>query len=331
MGQFLAEEKNRQAKFKKEWPGFSPGARHEGMFFGNERPFCLPPQYAEQNLFPEIRGPITHYFADKHIKWHGGMQPSNHLCDSQICCANFFFPFADRPAALAQLLKPVFPQIAQMLPIEDDQYVALEWIGDTDYLGEMEGRRNKIRNRGANCTSADAAVRFRSQDGSVQVVLIEWKYCESYSSRSYKIAGRSGKNRVDIYRKLLEAQDCPIDTGKLKSLDDLFYEPFYQLMRQQLLANAMEQAMEKGATQVTLLHIAPHHNLDFRRVTSPNLEGLGESPTAVWKKLVRPADRFVSVYTEDLFGHFQAETFPELRPWREYIDQRYPWVRDPAL
>jgi hypothetical protein len=37
--------------------------------------------------------------------------------------------------------------------------------------------------------------------------------------------------------------------------DSLFFEPFYQFMRQQFLAHEMEKAHELGADEVNLLHI----------------------------------------------------------------------------
>ena len=110
------------------------------------------------------------------------------------------------------------------------------------------------------------------------------------------------------------------------SYDALFYEPFYQLMRQQLLANEMEKEHEDGAKIVSVLHIAPAHNLDFKRVTSPELVGLGDSPTSVWKKLIRKQDRFASVSTEALFGDLPTEKYPEIKAWAEYIHKRYNWV-----
>ena len=76
-------------------------------------------------------------------------------------------------------MKPVFPDLDEMLPIEDGQYVAFEWIGKQNYLGEKISRNGK-RTRGANFTSADAAVMFKLNDGQKQIVLIEWKYTESY-------------------------------------------------------------------------------------------------------------------------------------------------------
>jgi hypothetical protein len=62
-----------------------------------------------------------------------------------------------------------------------------------------------------------------------------------------------------------------------------------------------------GADMVSLLHIAPAHNLDFKKVTSPALQHLGNSPTQIWGKLVREKDRFRSISTEELFGRLSIE------------------------
>ncbi|HSN74913.1 MAG TPA: hypothetical protein VL334_07455 [Anaerolineae bacterium] len=98
-------------------------------------------------------------------------------------------------------------------------------------------------------------------------------------------------------------------------------------MRQQFLAQAMENARELGADIVSLLHIAPAHNSDFREVTSPSLRSLGESATGVWAKLVKPEGRFMSVSTERLFGDLSASQLPGMESWLEYIYARYAWVR----
>jgi hypothetical protein len=55
----------------------------------------------------------------------------------------------------------------------------------------------------------------------------------------------------------------------------------------------MEKVHELGADIVSLLHIAPRHNQDFRRVTLPALQGLGSSATEVWQKLVNKSDGFL--------------------------------------
>jgi hypothetical protein len=241
-----------------------------------------------------------------------------------VCCANFLFPFFDRPSALAALLRPIFPLLDEMLPIEDGQFVAHEWIGEHNYLGEkiLPGKK---RTRGALFTSADAAVRFRRKDGKVQIVLIEWKYTEAYYATSVKYAA-SGTDKSSIYEWLYLAEDCPIIRCRLPRYDDLFYEPFYQFMRQQFLAHEMEKAHELGADIVSLLHIAPAHNEDFKRITSPGLKDFGTSATKVWSALQKSPDRFLSVFSEDLFGTFPLEQYPEMTEWWQYITQRYRWV-----
>ena len=165
MRHFLESEKQRLVVFKQNSPYFSAAAKDNGIYKNHAYPFCLPVEYAHENLYPEIRSSITEYFLRRAIKWHDGQNgnPSNHLCDSQVCCANFLYPFADKPEALATLLRPIFPTLKEMLPIEDGQYVAFEWIGEQNYLGEKISRNGK-RTRGANFTSADATVLFHHQD-----------------------------------------------------------------------------------------------------------------------------------------------------------------------
>jgi len=168
---------------------------------------------------------------------------------------------------------------------------------------------------------------FERKDRKRQIVLIEWKYTESYGGASLKFS-TSGTDRTKIYKHLFEKEDCPIKKDILPGLDILFYEPFYQFMRQQFLAHEMEKAHELGADTVSVLQIAPTHNGDFRRVTSPKLNHLGESATSIWKKLIKPSDRFISVNTEKLFGGLAAEQLTEIKSWAEYIHARYAWVRE---
>jgi hypothetical protein len=326
VSKFLQDEKPRQANFKANAPYFSELARAKGIYKSHSYPFCLPRECADENLYREIRQPIMTYFARNEIKWHDGQdgKPSNHLCDSQVSCANFLFPFFDKPAALAALLRPIFPEIREMLPIEDEQYVAFEWIGQKNYLGEKISRNGK-RTRGANYTSADAAVMFQQKDGQKQIVLIEWKYTEAYYPTWLKYAA-SGTDRTKIYEHLYHADDCPLSKELIPHFDNLFFEPFYQFMRQQFLAHEMEKAHELGTDKVSLLHISPAHNKDFMRITSPELRTVDISATKVWRKLVKNPGKFIGEYTENIFGLFQVEQFPELTEWWQYISTRYNWV-----
>ncbi len=178
MGAFLDSQREPQAHFKQS-RHFSTAAQAEGVYKQHRYPFCLPVASASENLFDGIREPALDFFERHAIQWHdgGARRPSNHLCNSQVCCVNFLFPFSHQPQALADLLRPLFPTLTEMLPVEDGSYVSFEWIGGQDYLHE---NRNPARQRvrGANFTSADAAVKFRHVDGQVEIALIEWKFTE---------------------------------------------------------------------------------------------------------------------------------------------------------
>lgn len=323
MGQFLESEKQRQAAAKLKLHLFSVGAQNDGEYKNKPRSFCLPKEFACENLFQGIRQRALSFFRENEIKWHDGINgsPSNHLCDSQVCCVNFLFPFSDKPEALRKLLCPLFPTIKQVLPIEKDLFVTFEYVGQQNYLGERK-RPNAKRTRGANFTSADSAVLFEHQDGRRQLVLVEWKYTESYSSTSLRLS-KNGTDRTKIYSRLWKMEDCPLNKAVIPSFSSLFFEPFYQLMRQQLLAHEIERAHEFGVDICSFLHIAPGRNLEFQNVTSPRLKSVGPTVNDVWAKIVRRPDRFRSVKTEHLFNRLALTDFPELTDWWKYITERY--------
>ena len=84
--------------------------------------------------------------------------------------------------------------------------------------------------------------------------MIEWKYTESYNRRQL---AKSRSDRLDRYRPLFDAPDGPLRTDVIPYAD-LFVEPFYQLMRHQLLAHAMERSGELDAdTDSRVLHVTP--------------------------------------------------------------------------
>lgn len=330
MNTLLATEKLRYAAWKQTTPHLSAPARADGAYNQHEYHFCLPRTHADENLYAGIRAEAIAYFAAAGIPWHHGQYdfPSNHLCSSQVCCVNFLFPFIHQPDALADLLRPIYPTLSRILPIDGNDFVSFEYIGAENYLGERTSKHGK-RTRGANCTSADAAVRFQHEDGRIQIALIEWKYTEFYSVENRAIA-KSGTDRRAIYRHLWDRDDFPLDKRLLSSFDALFYEPFYQLFRQQCLAHEMERAGELDADIVSTLHIAPALNREFLRVTSPELRSLGDNSLEVWKRLVRQPDRFRSVTTEGLFGAFPVESHSAVQPWWEYTIERYSWMSIPS-
>ncbi len=159
---------------------FSKTACSDGMYKGARRSFCLHEDHSAENLGASIREAALQYFADRGIGWHDGkaLSPSNHLCCSQSCCVNFWFPFVRAPRELEAVLRGLEFDVAEVLPVGADlplpdgtlPFVAFEWIGQRNYLGELSGGRvasDDGRTRGANFTSLDFHRRTGLLQGSV--------------------------------------------------------------------------------------------------------------------------------------------------------------------
>jgi hypothetical protein len=142
-------------------------------------------------------------------------------------------------------------------------------------------------------TSADAAFRYRSVDGAVELALLEWKYTEDY--RGHELPVPRGAPRPDRYRCLWDDPDCPVNHDVLP-YEDLFVEPFYQLFRQQLLAWRMSVAHECDATRVRVVHVVPAANDGYRlSLNRDSQRGAGDDVLAVWRRLLRDEADFVTV------------------------------------
>lgn len=336
---FRDKEKDRYEAIKGKL--FSPEARQNGLYNGIPHNFCLANEYSYENLYQGIRDSAITYFLIRGIPWHDGLKgrhlPSNHLCCSQSCCVNFLFPLVKRPDLLKAIFSYYYPEMAIPLPITEDKplsdgtypFVAFEWIGKRDYLGETT-RKGMSRTRGANFTSADFTFRFRDNNGRVHLVLGEWKYTEEYG-RSYKGSGRSVDVRKSNYVNFFKAPKgvFSINNDKDKLYDSLFYEPFYQLMRLQLLAQEMEGHKDKemDADVVSVLHICPEANNEFRNnVPSDYLKGRlpGKGVLEIWKELV-PSEKFMSIILEDLLDTVAQQVRPNNQEWVFYIKTRYGW------
>jgi len=335
---FRDKEKKRYKELKPKL--FSPEAQRNGTYRGLPRDFCLDDQCSAENLYFGIRDEAIGYFRDRNIRWHdgkeNGRQPSNHLCCSQSCCINFLFPLVQRPDLIKAIFAKYYPDVEAPLPIVEDKplpdgthpFMAFEWIGTHDYLGEAI-RKKMRRTRGANFTSADFAFRFKENNGHIHLVLGEWKYTEA-CGRTYKGSGRSGDVRRNNYIDFFKDSKGVFSNNSTKDslYDSLFYEPFYQLMRLQLLAQVMEASdgKEMGADEVSVLHICPKANNEFRENVAPDyLKGKfpGKDVLEVWKELV-PSDKFMSLSVEDLLKTMQGTGIEE-REWLDYAMSRYGW------
>lgn len=326
---FLDEEKRRYSTGKAGFGWLSAGARRAGAYRGSGRSydFCLPATHAAENLFVGIRAPVLDYFRRESIAWHHGVGdgPSNHLASSMVCGVNFLAPLMDHPVRARTLLRGVFgEEVVEAVPVESARLVEFEWVGNPriDYLHE-----GLYRTRGANATSADAAMAYRRSDGGKTLVLVEWKYTESYSGED-KGAGPKGDTRRGRYESLVVDPLGPIDASRV-GYDELMFEPFYQFMRQQLLAWRMQvEGREYGADRVRVLHLSPRANRAFERVTSPGLSKRfpAGKATQVWRSLLRDRDAFTPVAIEDAFAPLLRASADGLDEWRDFIRGRYAWA-----
>ncbi len=290
--------------------------------------YRLQPAQAELNLAPGIRKAAQAYFKAKGITWH---QHANHALSSQVSCLNFLMPLAMAPELLAHIIGRVLNIIPPtVLEIEDGPdgrpwFVGFEWIGRADYLNE--GGKSGHRTRGANATSADAIVRFR-HDGRVETLLIEWKYTERYRA---PIPPAGNEVRVNRHKDLAFAPNGPIRCGTGLSVTDFFWEPFYQMLRQQMLAFQMEKAREDGSERVRVLHISPKANRALHVVTAPTLQKFGTDAFDVFRSLLADESCFISRTTEAVFGALLAGAEGIERVWADYLLDRYKHLSTPAL
>lgn len=325
---FRETEKKRQAGLKRGSTLFTERARADGIAHTRLGPVAyghfLPAGSEDENLAPAYRREIIALFDRLGIVWHLGTTsgPGANLLSSQVCAANFLAPFVRDAELTATWLASLLPDFWEILPIEDSDgplYLTFEYIGLQDYLGELKDSTRR-RTRGRHYTSADAAVRYRRSDGSVAIVLIEWKYTECYGSTSLAIS-KSGTDRREIYRAIANAQWCPISPDRY---DAVFHEPLYQLFRQQSLAAAIQRRRDvEGADRVTVLHISPAANRELHRVTSPSLHALGTDVFEVWKSVLRNPTDFSSIDTAAVFQPFLTSRPSRLNGWHEYLSQRY--------
>ena len=297
------EEERKKAIKIREALFRDPGA---GIFSKKERDFVL--KDPALNLWAGIRDDAMNYFARNNITWWMGdekSEPTGHLLSSQVACLNHLYFVRQRKDVATTVLKGVSGKIEEAVTV-DDGYVEFEAIGNDNHLGE------KSHTRGANSTSVDAIMVGRKNDRSNILVLIEWKYTEEYREENKYIP-----ERCKIYDPLLKESNCPIKTDDFESL---YYEPFYQLMRQTLLGWKVVQTGEYQCDEYIHVHVIPENNTELRdRVTSPGLNGSNMSEA--WRSVLREPERHIVISPEEFIR--PASICPDTHLIITYLEKRY--------
>jgi hypothetical protein len=287
-----------------------------GYYKKQLRPFVL--QNSVLNLWDGIREDALAYFKNNKIGWwDAGTTPSGHLLSSQISCINHLFLLRQREDLATVVLHAADPTIVKALKV-DSGFVEFEKVGKKK-LG-----KERLHTRGANCTSIDAMMLGLRENNSKVLVLIEWKYTEEYIGQSSKAKIKGGETRLEAYKDLLQHKNCP---NGHKPAEDLYFEPFYQLMRQTLLGWQMVENNEYGASDYIHLDIIPKENGKLRNVvTSPGLTG--ETVHEAWGNALKPdaKQKYKMLSNEDflkpIFNSDVTDKF-ETRTLKKYLNIRY--------
>lgn len=273
---FKEQERERQIQLAKTTALFDH-SETGGIYKSIPRDFVLKRQ--DCNLFKGIRGHVEKYFKDNNISWWGGAKPTGHLLSSQIACLNHLFMFRHDPQMVLSILNNIRNEYVAVCPLPCDKqntrgedceegYIAFEAVSDKDHLNEDAPKR------GTNCTSIDAVALAKHISGKTHLILIEWKYTESYVSNDKSMEDGDGKPKGGHEKgdeRLRRYGDLITQSNFLKSMNDYrssiyFQEPFYQLMRQTLWAEQMilhkcDETIK--ADDYLHLHVVPSENHDL--------------------------------------------------------------------
>jgi hypothetical protein len=278
-----------------------------GVFDGKTWGFVLKNRYL--NLWEPVRDAAVAYFKEYDIEWHRDKNgepaegPEGHLLSSNIACVNHLFPLRGNQRWASLVLRTIDSRIISAELI-DGGYAAFEIIGgeDTNPLGE----KNLNRKRGTKSTSVDAAMIGRKDNGKNILVLIEWKYTEKYEDQKCRYIDGYHQNYIDLLRD----KDCPIIAPD--DIKGLFYEPYYQLMRQTLLGWRMVTLNEYNCDEFVHLHVIPLENRELRRNLLVPLN---------WKNQLKSPEQYRIVSPDELLKPLESET--DAGPLLDYLRTRY--------
>ena len=302
----------------------------------------MPKGSEEDNLYLGIRGEggAIEVFKKRGIPWwkssrsgddSKGDRPTRNMASSQVACVNFLLPLAEIPGALTAALRAIDDDVARVVEIGlggNTSPVEFEWTGVD---GTLEGKGT----RGANATSIDAFLVAETKVGRKRAYLLEWKYAEDYlkTKPDFKGNGPAGNTRRKRYGDIYRAQYSSFDPVAAPGLDEFMYEPFYQIMRQRLLADRMVHRGELCVDEAKVVVVVPEENRAYRNIaqggktTSPPLvrrfPQLGTVEAVIRASLKEPDSQFGVVAPSQLLAGV-VSTFPgETVEWANYWRERY--------
>ena len=339
---FERAAKRRQQDFRKASPTVSDKGRSPTDEKGMRHPHLLAIGCEEENLYPCIRGEgrALDFFRCRRISWwtspasgdYGKAdKPTRNMASSQVACVNFLLPLSAIPGALLTVLRAFDDDVVDIADIHhggETSKVEFEWIG-------LERSLEGGRTRGSQNTSIDAFLVAETLSGRRRAYLIEWKYVERYLRfrPEFKGEGPKGDTRRLRYAKRFSAPSSSFDPAMAPKLDDFLFEPFYQIMRQRLLADRMVEDRELGIEEAKVVVVVPKANWayraisDGRAITSPQLARrfprLETVEAVVRASLKQPDSQFDMVAPSFLVDAVAQRLPGDTAEWTEYWRSRY--------
>ena len=332
---FKAREYRRQEGFRQRSGTISAPAKAPADDKGRRYGYMLALGHEDENLYPTLRGVggVRRFFDERAVAWwrHSGFDtagmncPTRNMASSQISCVNFILPLAEIENGLLALLAAIDDDVTGIVTIEDpiagtSSPVEFEWIG----LGHALEDESETR-RGEFSTSVDAFLVAETRSGR-RAYLLEWKYTESYGKND-KGRGQKGQTRRRRYGEPYATSSAFRDGIPLEAW---FHEPFYQAMRQRLLADRMIVRKELGVSEAKVVLVVPDGNAEYSRsMTSPALRAAfpeAKSVEQVTRAAMNVPDRDFAVVSQYAIRKVvRARCGGAARHWSEYHFDRYGW------
>ena len=332
---FREAELERQAAFRAASATISARGRAPTDGVARDYDYMLALGHEQENLYPSLRGGlgVRAFFQGRGIHWwrhrdfdrRGAKGPTRNMASSQIACLNFLLPLAGTDDGLLAVLQAIDDDVTGVVAIEDSATgtsspVEFEWIG-VGHAIEGEG----VTTRGEFATSIDAFLVAETARGR-RAYLMELKYTETGGSED-KFREAGGETRRRIYGGPYAASEAFAEGIPLEAWS---HEPFYQIMRQRLLAERMVARGELGVTDARVVVVVPEGNRAYRdRVTAPLLRraypGACSVEDVVRAALRHPERDFRTVCQADLAEAVKARCGSAVGRWGRYIGERYGW------
>jgi hypothetical protein len=128
------------------------------------------------------------------------------------------------------------------------------------------------------------------------------------------------------YQDITFAPAGPVIADTELKLADFFWELFYQLLRQQMLAHQMQAHRESDGRRVRVPHISPSGNRALHKVTAPELRRFGNDAFAAFKSILTHPEALVGYTIEALFRPLLVDDGPAIKGWADYLYERYAFL-----